>query len=275
MLVIPKTIVHEIFEQLNKSLAEKVAQGNLIQHNLENGLGAERAFRSMLQDFLPLRYGVTKGKVVNPAGDMSGHCDVIIYDRLNCPVLYVDENENQIVPIEGVYSAIEVKVTLTKHTLTEAFNELRTVYALQPERPVRSENPLIDYRPPALYVVGFGGSQLKTLKRHFIDLNAKHEVLASFCSYSPESAGFPRLTGDTFLVNKVACLGRGTVHHMFNGIVQQRDWGKYTLGMFLVGILSDVKDISPSRFKILNYFNWLTAEYALLLEQADNTENPS
>jgi hypothetical protein len=109
--------IKSIFEQLNRMLSEKIAQGNIIEHNLEKGLGGENALRGLLEDFLPSRLGVAKGKVVNFTGDMSRQCDVIIYDRLNGPRLFVDENKNQILPIEGVYAVIEVKTSLTKHTL--------------------------------------------------------------------------------------------------------------------------------------------------------------
>jgi hypothetical protein len=49
--MIVKPTVKRMFEQLNRLLAEKVAQGNVIDHNLEKGLGTERAMRGLLGDF--------------------------------------------------------------------------------------------------------------------------------------------------------------------------------------------------------------------------------
>jgi hypothetical protein len=248
--------VKSIFEQLNRMLSEKVAQGNIIGHNLEKGLGAERAIRSLLEDFLPARYGVAKGKVVNFAGGMSDHCDVIIYDRLNCPKLFIDENENQILPIEGVYAVIEVKVTLTKDKLTEAFENLNSVYSLQPERSARSSNPKVDYRPPDLVVLGFKGLRLPTLEKHYKTLNAAYKARASFSAYSSESPGSKMLIGDKYLVHSIVHLGEGEVSHDLTGRLLKNAWGEYTLGVFLSQLLNDIGRMPSAEMNILDYFNY-------------------
>jgi hypothetical protein len=248
--------VKSIFEQLNRMLSEKVAQGNIIDHNLEKGLGTERAIRSLLEDFLPAKYGVAKGKVVNFAGGMSRQCDVIIYDRLNCPKLFIDENENQILPIEGVYAVIEVKTSLTKHTLTEAFENLNSVYNLQPERPVRSSNPKLDYRPPDLVVLGFQGLRLPTLEKHYKMLNEAYKVRASFSAYSAKSPGSKMLTGDKYLVHSIVRLDEGEVSHGFNGKLIKHAWGEYTLGIFLTKLLNDIDSMPCTEMNIFDYFNY-------------------
>jgi hypothetical protein len=253
--VLVKPTVKRIFEQLNRLLAEKVAQGEIIDHNLEKGMGTERAIRALLEGFLPTRFGVAKGKIVNYGGDMSQQCDVMIYDRLNCPKLFIDENDNQVLPIEGVYAVLEVKTTLTKHTLTEAFDNLYSVHMLQPERPVRSLNPSIDFRPPCLSIVGFRGIQLKTLKAHFTKLNSDYST-PSFSIFSPRSPGYADLTMKTFLVHDIACLGRGSIGHMLNGEVRVREWGEYTLGMLLTSLLTGIEQIPSAEVIIGRYFHY-------------------
>lgn len=237
-------------------LAEEVSRGEVIKHNLEGGLGVERAMRSLLENFLPARYGVAKGKIVNNAGDMSRHCDAIIYDRLDCPRIFIDGNENQVLPVEGVYAVLEIKTTLTKHTVTEAFDNLRAVYDLQPERPIQSENDHIDHRPPILAVVGFKGLKLPTLEAHFRTQNAKHAVPYSSSSFSRLSSGYANLTGETFLVHKIACLESGSVFHMLDGSVVLREWGEYTLGMLLSSLLSDFEQISLQDVNFTRYFHY-------------------
>ena len=246
--------IKSIFEQLNRMLSEKIAQGNIIEHNLEKGLGGENALRGLLEDFLPSRLGVAKGKVVNFTGDMSRQCDVIIYDRLNCPRLFVDENKNQILPIEGVYAVIEVKTSLTKHTLTEAFENLNSVYNLQPERPVRSSNPKLDYRPPDLIILGFQGLRLHTLEKHYRTLNAAYEVKASFSAYSAKSPGSKESSGDKYLVHSIVRLGEGQVHHRYDGTVITNASREYTLGMFLTGLLTAIDSMPSTKTNIDNYF---------------------
>lgn len=255
-----KPTLKNIFEQLNRSLAEKVEQGKLIQHNLESGLIAEKAVRAVLKDFLPLKYGVAKGKVMNSTGAMSRHCDIIIYDRMNCPTLYVDENENQILPIEHVSVVVEVKMTLTKHTLTEAFGELSSVAVLQPDRPDRSVNSFVEHRPPALEILGFKGPKLQTLKSHYVRLNGEYPVTASFTSYSPESPAYPKITGNKFMVHSINCLGAGCVDYMYDGQVAVRDWGNYTLGMFLMMVHWNAEQIVPTDIPFSDYMSYILAE---------------
>jgi len=252
----------QIFDQLNRTLTEKVSEGNVINHNLEKGLGAERALRSLLRDFLPSRFGVAKGKIVNYGGDQSQACDIIIYDRLNCARLFVDQNENQIIPIEGIYAVIEVKVTLTKGKLNEAFDNLASVHNLSPARPVRSKNKLVDFCPPALIVVGFNGPSLATIERHYLTMNHAHPVGASFSSYSEVSPGFDERTGKSFLVNKIACLGSGTIFHTYAGEVKTGAWGQYTLGMLLMSLLTDIEQIPYSEMVPVRYFNFMMIEDA-------------
>jgi hypothetical protein len=247
--------VKQIFDQLNRMLAERVAQGNIIEHNLEKGLGAEKALREVLADFLPVRFGIAKGKVINSRGKLSRHCDVLIYDQVNYPRLFIDENENQMLPIEGVYAVLEVKTTLTKHTLTEAFANLNAIYDLQPERPVRSLNHLMDYRPPYLAIVGFRGIKLSTLERHFRALSLRYKVRSSFSSYSNKSPGYANFTGDTFLAHSVACFDSGSVFHAFNGEVKSAQWGEYTLGVFLTTLLNSMEQVSLAKLNIFDYFN--------------------
>jgi hypothetical protein len=140
--------VRGIFEQLNRTLAEKSRTSRAIDHNLEMGLANEQALRDVLIAYLPRKYGVTKGKVVNKNGQLSRHCDVIIYDALNCPSLYLDDNRNQILPIDGVYMVWEVKTSLTRGKLEEAFVNLSSVYNLLGNRPNRSMNDFVEVRPP-------------------------------------------------------------------------------------------------------------------------------
>lgn len=65
----------------------------------EYGALAEAAIRQWLTDFLPRKYGVTSGYIIPDLIETPGyklyHHDVIIFDTLNAPVLWVDENPDQ------------------------------------------------------------------------------------------------------------------------------------------------------------------------------------
>jgi hypothetical protein len=72
-----------------------VARTHGKMHEIEtwHGVVAEGLFRRWLADFLPWRFGVTSGYIISQnrlEDEKTPHFDVIIYDRLNAPVLWVE-----------------------------------------------------------------------------------------------------------------------------------------------------------------------------------------
>ena len=77
---------------------------------VEAGDVAEGVFRSWLEGFLPIRYGVTSGYIISsglPASTPMKHFDVIIYDRLEAPVLWRDNNPDR--SNQGLHRPIPVE----------------------------------------------------------------------------------------------------------------------------------------------------------------------
>ncbi len=111
-------------------------------HEVEtyHGTVAEASVRAWLSDFLPKRYGVTSGYIVSPglpALSKVPHFDVIIYDQLESPVLWVEEDagtkregSSLAIPVEYVKSVIEVKSALRAKTLSDAIAHLRDLAPL-------------------------------------------------------------------------------------------------------------------------------------------------
>ena len=96
------------------------------------GIVAEDAFREWLGSFLPSRFGVTSGYIVPPIPEdlfPITHFDVIVYDRLNAPVLWSETGSVRAIPVEHVRSVIEIKSRLTRTSFTEA---LKKLYELAP-----------------------------------------------------------------------------------------------------------------------------------------------
>jgi len=99
-----------------------------------HGFVAEAQFRKWLKGFLPLRYGVTSGYIVSqgtPETQKLPHFDVIIYDRLNAPVLWVKESPDSSeagmargISVEHVRAVLEVKTTLNRRTAKDALDHL-------------------------------------------------------------------------------------------------------------------------------------------------------
>ncbi|MGE0566465.1 MAG: DUF6602 domain-containing protein [Bacteroidia bacterium] len=99
----------------------------------EHGIAGEASIRKWLGEFLPQRYGVTSGYIIP---DIIGefklyHYDVIIYDKINSPILWVSANQDdseqgkkRAIPAGYVHSVIEVKSTFNKKTINEVVNKL-------------------------------------------------------------------------------------------------------------------------------------------------------
>jgi len=267
------SIAKSISEQLHRVLDTKKQQAELIQHNLEKGLGNEQALRDLLRWFLPKRFGVAKGKIANSDGQMSRQADIIIYDAIRCPTLFIDENENQILPIEGVYEVIEVKTTLTSTTLKEAFENLKTVSELQ-ERVDKSTNDFVTCCPPSLAVFAFSDSRhLPTIVDQFSQLSNQYPVQKSFSSYSRKSPGYRGHTGQQYLVKNVHILGKGCVLHMLDGSVDSYDWGEYTLGMFLTGLVTDFEQMEMEAPNLVHYLNWIMIDQWRGTKKRDERRN--
>lgn len=96
---------------------------------------AEATFRAWLESFLPKRFGVTAGYIrgqrLRTRFDYA-HFDVIIYDQLHAPILWIDENKDRsnagrarIIPAEYVAAVLEVKSTFTSESVEAAAKKLR------------------------------------------------------------------------------------------------------------------------------------------------------
>lgn len=81
----------QIFKEMGKNRPTETDKGNY----------AEALFREWLEQFLPARYGVTSGYIISqrdstvPKSALKGklcHYDVIIYNKLDSPVLWTEMN---------------------------------------------------------------------------------------------------------------------------------------------------------------------------------------
>lgn len=97
-------------------------------HEVESfhGKVAEAGLRKWRSGFLPKRYGVTPGYIVSlglKSGHKTPHFDVIIYDQLESPVLWVvdspdisPQGRSLAIPVEHVRCVLEVKASLSSAT---------------------------------------------------------------------------------------------------------------------------------------------------------------
>jgi hypothetical protein len=97
-----------------------------IKHLGERGGEREAALGSFLKAYLPGRYAISDGEIVDGTGQTSRQCDLVIYDHLNCPLLLAGKGY-RVFPAEPVFAVIEVKSVLTAGRLKDAVEKIRSV----------------------------------------------------------------------------------------------------------------------------------------------------
>ena len=85
------------------------------EYGFEYSIEFEQVICQFLRLALPMRFGVTRGYVVNSNGEKAGD-DIIIYDQNRFPSLLLRERDDfsrkENIPIEAVYCYIEAKHTI-------------------------------------------------------------------------------------------------------------------------------------------------------------------
>ncbi len=106
-------------------------------HEVEtyHGRVAEAKFREWLTGFLPKRFAVTSGYIVScglGSAERTPHFDVIIYDALESPVLWIEDNPDSstggrslAIPVEHVRAVLEVKSHFSASNVRSSIEHLR------------------------------------------------------------------------------------------------------------------------------------------------------
>ena len=97
--------------------------GDIIQP-AEFGRYREMIVKELLQTIIPQRLSVGTGFIISKSGAISTQCDIIIYDKNNCPLIE-NENKQTFFPIECVVAIGEIKSDITKSKLKKALIKLQ------------------------------------------------------------------------------------------------------------------------------------------------------
>ena len=115
---------------------------------VEHGNVAEAAIREWLQSYLPKKYGITSGYIIPDFVELSdpynlGHFDIIIFDALESPILWVDDSDDKssqgkarAIPAQYVKSVLEVKANFTPQSgkdVISKLNELNHMHKFLPK----------------------------------------------------------------------------------------------------------------------------------------------
>jgi hypothetical protein len=184
-------------ENIETSLLARYREAEAVKHPGDMGENREVMLREFLAEHLPRRFGVAKGEIVTRQGDQSHSADVIVYDAVNCPVLYT--GATVILPIEGVYGIIEVKSTMSKTEFVDASKKIEMFKRLAPRElsVIETREYMTVHRPSRPFGIAFGyalgDNSLSSLLSNVEERNKEiHDV--------------------NFFVNLLAVLGVGLVH---------------------------------------------------------------
>lgn len=184
----------DLFSRIEVTLLAKFNEAGFVNHSGDKGENREHILRTFLEKHLPKRYGVIKGEIVTKEGQRTHAIDIIIYDALNCPILY--SQQTAIVPIEGVYGIIEVKSRLSKPEFLDAARKIESFKRLAPRElgvvQTREYVTVSRASRPFGIVLGYtlGGNSLDSLQKYFKTLNQE-------------------INDVNFFTNLVAILGEG------------------------------------------------------------------
>jgi len=116
-----------ILSQLN---AEVQKVNSLFEHQGLKGAGNEEALVGLLKKFIPKKYGVSSGIVIDSEGNQSKQCDIIIYDNYNFPEI-LSLSYSKFFPVDLVLAVIEVKTSLDSKKAEIALENIDSVKKLK------------------------------------------------------------------------------------------------------------------------------------------------
>lgn len=105
---------------LQRLRADADVFSGLIEHYGERGRANELALARIFEAFLPSRWDVGTGIVIDATGTQSRQTDIVIFDQSEEPAFFA-QTTHLLHPVETVVAAVEVKTTLTKDDLATDF----------------------------------------------------------------------------------------------------------------------------------------------------------
>ncbi len=190
--------VDKLFSSIETTMLARFKESGFIQHNGDKGENREELLVTFLKEHLPKRYGVIKGEVITKEGKRSHAIDIIIYDTVNCPILYA--GKTAIIPIEGVYGIIEVKSSLSKAEFIDAASKIEAFKRLAPRDLglIETREYVTLHRASRPFGVVFGlqlsGNSLDSLEKNWMaQCKSVHDV--------------------NFFCNLICVLGSGVLHY--------------------------------------------------------------
>jgi hypothetical protein len=113
--------------------AEVDSFNRLIAHQGEKGRENELALARILERFVPAKYGIGSGLLIDSAGGYSKQMDIVVYDQADQPALMAQTNQ-VLFPVEFVHLCIEVKTTVDGSEISDALAKRESIRNLSSRR---------------------------------------------------------------------------------------------------------------------------------------------
>ena len=116
-----------------------------VTHDGKRGEVTETDWLNVIRGYLPNRYAVDSGIIIDSEGKTSDQIDIVIYDPHFTPVLLTRES-NRYIPAEAVYAVFEAKPNIDKERMEYAGKKAASVRKLK-----RTSATIVDRgisRPP-------------------------------------------------------------------------------------------------------------------------------
>jgi hypothetical protein len=113
-------------EEMESALS---ANRRVMPHEGEKGAAAELRWRDMLAEYLPRRYSVRSGFVIDHIGGVSEQIDVIVHDAQYSPFLF-QAGTSCFVPAESIYAVFDAKQEISKATVEASGQKVASVRRL-------------------------------------------------------------------------------------------------------------------------------------------------
>lgn len=163
-------------EEMRLKLSSKIDE---IYHPSSKGDESELNWLGLLRTYLPERYKVDKGFIVDYKGNISEQIDIIVYDRHFTPFIFQGETTVYI-PAEGVYAVFEVKPGYDKDNYDYAVKKLNSVKEL--ERTTANFTHIMGNNKKELFdIIGGILTNRNDSNDHFNAINLKSELSILLC----------------------------------------------------------------------------------------------
>ena len=123
-------LLKKIATNVQSKLLAELAQSQPIKHPGTKGDATETAWISLFKNYLPTRFRMAKGIIIDCNGQTSGQIDCIIFDSQYTPQIIPNE-VSLYIPAEAVHAVFEVKQKINKKHLKYAADKVKSVRDLK------------------------------------------------------------------------------------------------------------------------------------------------